>query len=159
MNAREIIKAESDRVALAASTMSITFDNEAVEVLEVNRYSYLPQIELEDDREFYVAESHESAGAAAREYWEDMANDDPQELACIVGEKNLVAWALGQSAGPGSIGVNSLSEWLDLYLDAPAEQWAGYDGNEYEVESASQALVDELGFDTEPTEWVVYRWN
>ncbi len=89
-----------------------------------------------------------------------MAQDDPANFTCMVGEQNLIAWGLGQSAGPGSTAVNSLNEWLDLWLDTPSEHWAGYDGHEYEVEGASEALVDELCFcDPGCGEWVVYRWN
>jgi len=84
-------------------------------------------------QEWYIFDDAESAGLRAREYWEDMVQQDPKEFTCLVGEETLVAWALGQSAGPGYSKVHSLEEWLDLWLDTPEEQWASYDGNEVEV--------------------------
>jgi hypothetical protein len=62
---------------------------------------------------------------------------------------------MGQPAGPGSNQVSSLSEWLDLWLSTPEEQWAGYDSEENPAENPSPALEEELGFI--PT--VAYRSN
>lgn len=93
------------------------------------------------------------AGQAAREFWEQLASDDPAEFRCIVGEENLIAWAMGQHAGPGSRSVASLSEWLDLWLDTPEEHWASYDGEEQEVDGFTAEAEDEIGF--APT--VAYR--
>jgi len=90
-----------------------------------------PTLEV-DGMEFYLFEDSKEAGEEARRYWKGLAQDDPQEFTCIVGEKALVAWALGQNYGPGSIGVNSLEEWLDLYLTCPEEHFASYDGEEKE---------------------------
>jgi len=84
-------------------------------------------------RDFYLFESIEDAGEQARKYWEDMAQDDAEEFACVVGTDTLVQWGLGQSAGPGSTAVNSLDEWLDLWLITPEEHWASYDGVEIDV--------------------------
>lgn len=108
--------------------------------------------------DYYLAEDSEAAGKAAREYWEDMAENDPKEFTCMVGEETLVQWGLGRSAGPGSTHVRSLQEWLDLWLDTPEEQWASYDGNEISVthehddylDQAKEAL--ELEEITDPTE-------
>jgi hypothetical protein len=116
--------------------------------------SYLPCIET-DGGEFYVAENIQAAGEAAREYWEDMVKNDPKEFRCMVGDETLVKWALGESAGPGSTQVNSLEEWLDLWLDTPEEQWASYDGEECDVTACSEDLIEELGF----TPTVAYRCN
>lgn len=104
---------------------------------------------------FIVSEDQETAGQAARERWAEMAEHDPSEFACIVGEQTLVAWALGQPAGPGTSQVTSLSEWLDLWLDTPEEEWAGWDHAEREPSEVGPALRDELGF------WpgVAYRSN
>ena len=136
---------------------TITIDGEACEVNEVHEYTgtTTPLLELDDGTEWYVAESNETAGEAAREYWEAMAQDDPEEFASIVGEKTLVAWALGQYAGPGSTQVQSLDEWLDLWLDTPEEHFASYDGNMWDA-VLSEALVDELGFGPDV---VAYRHN
>ena len=138
--------------------MYITIDGEKLEVSKVYHTGYLPMLET-DGGEFYIAESSEEAGAAAREYWKDLAENDPEEFACIVGSETLIAWGLGRSDGPGAIGVRSLDEWLNLWLDTPAEQWASYDGQEIEdVRGPSYALLEELEWDYEPGgEWVMYR--
>lgn len=134
--------------------MRIKIDGEIYNVKEVHNYGYLPEIETDDGKEFILAESSEIAGEKAREYWEEMANDDPEEFTYMVGEKTLVAWGLGQYAGPGSTQVKSLEEWLDLWLDTPEEQWASYDGAERDVERCGK-LREELGF----TPTVAYRHN
>jgi len=89
-------------------------------------------ITTKDGREFYIFESSEAAGEAAREYWEDMAHNDPKEFTCMVGEETLVQWGLGNWAGPGSTAVQSLQEWLDLWLETPEEHFGSYDGTERE---------------------------
>lgn len=134
--------------------LTITIDGEMLEVDNVQHGGYLPVVEI-GNLEYYVAEDSENAGKAAREYWEDLANNDPEEFTCIVGKETLVQWALGQSAGPGYVHVSSLEDWLDLTADYPEEQWAGYDGTELEVDSCSESLAEELGF----TPTVAYRWN
>jgi hypothetical protein len=134
--------------------MNITIDNEKMEDVEVNTGSYLPMITF-DNRDYYVAESTEAAGEAARQYWKELAESDPKEFACMVGEETLVNWALGQYAGPSSTQVKSLDEWLDLWLDTPEEEFAGYDGEEVEVNDADNELIEELGF----TPTVAYRHN
>lgn len=116
-----------------------------IEIDEVSNHGYLPEGSSGKLR-YIFAEDSESAGEAARKYWEDMAGDDPEEFTYIVGEKTLVQWGLGRYAGPGSTQVKSLEEWLDLWLSTPEEQWAGYDGAERDVEFVSEALCDELGF-------------
>jgi hypothetical protein len=84
-----------------------------------------------------------------------MAENDPREFTCMVGETTLVKWGLGQMAGPGTTQVRSLEEWLDLWLTIPEEQWASYDGNELDVEYVSPALEAELSI----TPTVAYRHN
>lgn len=116
---------------------------------------YLPMVELEDGTEWYVAKDAEAAGKANREYWEEMANNDPKEFARIVGEETLIKWGLGQWAGPGSAQVRSLAEWLDAVEGCPEEQWASWDGNEIEVEDCDDEAEEEIGF--RPT--VAYRHN
>jgi len=117
-------------------------------------YEGLHQIVTEEGEEFILAKDSEAAGKAARERWEDMAKHDPAEFTCLVGEQTLVAWALVNPAGPGSSKVCSLDEWLDLWLDTPEEEWAGYDHGERQVERVGK-LTKELGF----TPTVAYRCN
>jgi len=111
-----------------------------------------------DGMDLLIYESREAAGQAARDRWEDMARNDPSEFTCMVGESTLVAWALGQYAGPGTSQVKNLEEWLDLFLDAPEEELASYDGAELDVDRISTALCEELGI--EPSDsMVAYRTN
>ena len=97
-------------------------------------YGYGKEITT-DDGTFVIFGDAELAGESAREYWEDLAKNDPEEFACIVGEETLIAWALGQWAGPGTSQVRSLNEWLDLWLDTPEEHFATWDGEEREFHS------------------------
>ena len=134
--------------------MLIKIDGTLYHVESVEDYGYLPHITTDEGEEFYLAADSEEAGKIARGRWEEMAENDPSEFTCMVGEKTLVAWALGQSAGPGSTAVNSLEEWLDLWLDTPEEEFASYDGLERNVERVGK-LANELGF----TPTVAYRHN
>jgi hypothetical protein len=135
--------------------MSIVIDGETFEVDDVRDMS--PGLaEVMDGRlEFVIADEAETAGHAARERWAEMAEHDPAEFRCMVGDEALVNWALGQYAGPGSTQVKSLDEWLDLHIDAPEEEFARYDGNERSVERVGSELFEQLGF--MPT--VAYRSN
>lgn len=134
--------------------MRIKIDGELYEVRRVFNGGYLPLVETESGEEFYVAEDGEHAGKAARRYWEELANSDPDEFTCLVGAETLTQWGLGRLAGPGSTLVRSLQEWLDLWLDTPEEQWASYDSDERRVQRSGK-VRDELGFI--PT--VAYRHN
>ena len=136
--------------------MQMTLDgDERIEVDEVRQIH--PEegsgaIVEEGSREWYVFDSFESAGSFARKHWADMP---ASELRCIIGDEVLVAWALGEWAGPGSTQVRSLGEWFDLHKDAPEETLASYDGESCDVDSVTPALVEELGF----TPVVAYRIN
>ena len=129
----------------------VKIDGEILVIDEIYLGGDLPMVKC-GSQEFYVAESSEDAGRAARERWAEMAASDPREFTCLVGEETLVRWALGQWAGPGSTQVRSLEEWLDLHLTCPEEEFASYDGDEREV-TRSGYLRDELGF----TPRVAYR--
>jgi len=144
--------------------MKIKFNDEIHEVTDMQEYGYLPLLTLDDGTEWYIAESREKAGEKAREYWQDMAENDPQEFTCIVGEKTLVAWALGQHAGPGNETANSLDGWLDIVADHPEEEFAGYDGIEVDVQVISRDLWEELGWHRDISfaidgDAVIYRHN
>jgi len=139
----------------------IIINDEYLRVEKIHNYGWT-MLELEDKTEWYFFEDHDAAGEAAREYWADMAENDPSEFACIVGEQTLIAWALNQSAGPGSVQVHNLEEWLDLWLNTPEEQWASYDGEEIEGVCLSPRLCESLGVDYDKSAantWVVYRHN
>jgi hypothetical protein len=132
----------------------LVIDGERIGIDEVAWHGYLPMVNS-GQLEWFVAESSEVAGEAARKYWEDLAQDDPKEFTCMVGEATLIAWGLGQWAGPGSTTVRSLEEWLDLWLATPEEEFASYDGQECEVSGCSEDLASDLGF----TPTVAYRHN
>jgi len=132
----------------------IKIDGTLYHVKAIHEFGSLPEIETDEGEDFILALDSGDAGKAARDYWRDMAENDPTEFTCMVGEKALIAWALGQNYGPGSIGVNSLEEWLDLWIDTPEEHFASYDGVERDVDRVGQ-LADDLGF----TPTVAYRSN
>ena len=134
----------------------IVIDGERLGVSKIHNYGYLPEL-YTDGGEYIVAESREEAGRAARRCWVDEAQD-AKNFACLVGQETLIAWALGQSAGPGCVAVNSLQEWLDLWLDIPEEQWASYDGVERWVDAMTQDVADELGWSGD-FDAVAYRHN
>ena len=140
------------------SKLLIVIDGELCKVKEVHNYGYLPMIKLEDGRDYYIAKDKDEAGEKAREYWEEMAQDDPEEFAALVGEKTLVSWALGQYAGPGSSKVQNLDEWLDLWLNTPEEQWASYDSQEKDCK-LNLNLITELEWEEDEVNAVCYRHN
>lgn len=135
--------------------MWIVIDGDIEDVSRTHTtHCHLPMIDC-GKQEYYLAEDASAAGEAARKYWQEMAENDPREFTCMVGEETLVKWGLNQWAGPGTTQVRNLEEWLDLWLDTPEEQWAGYDRTDRSVSYCSPALLAEL--DIEPT--VAYRWN
>ena len=142
--------------------MFIKLEGETFRIEDINTEGYLPLLEVTDGCEYYFAESHNQAGEKAREYWEEMAFSDPEELACIIGTETLIQWGLNQYASPGSIPVQNLAEWLDLWLDVPEEQWASYNGEEMEGCRLSPSACEELGieFDLQAeTHYCLYRHN
>ena len=93
--------------------------------------------------EVHLFKDEEQAGEYARDYWKDFIEGDPTEAVEILGAENLIRWALGQFAGPGTTQVRSLEEWLDLYLDAPDEH---FEYGPYDIEAIGENLVEILGF-------------
>ena len=101
----------------------------------------------EEPGEWHLFESGEAAGAAAASYWRDLAEHDPREFAALVGEGTLVAWGLGQSAGPGYGKAASLNEWLsEVIARHPEEHFGSYDGGEWDIPAVSEAFVAEFDF-------------
>ena len=93
--------------------------------------------------EYLFFRTREDAGQYVRDYWEDYIDtESPEEVIAILGAETLISWALGRAAGPGSAKVNSLKEWLDLYIDAPEEHFE----EEYDIEVIGENLVEILGF-------------
>ena len=135
---------------MLSTTQRIKIDGEILTVQRIFDGGYLPLVET-DGGDFYVARDEEHAGEKAAEYWEDLANDDPEEFACIIGAERLIAWGMGKS---DSYGFSSLSDFLETVATVPEEEWANYDGNPRTVDRCGHAS-EEIGF--MPT--VAYRHN
>ncbi len=125
--------------------MRIKIDGEIYAVSKILEYGYLPLI-IVGEKDFYLARDSKAAGDALREYWEDMANDNPEELVALVGTKQIVSWAFGVG--------QDLSDWIDLKEENPADDWSGWQ-EELTVAVCGRKLAEELGF--VPT--VAYRHN
>lgn len=109
-----------------------------------------------EGEEFYLAEDSSEAGRAARERWEDMAENDAEEFRCLIGDDVLISWAMGRADGPGNDkSARNLQEWLDIVAEHPDEEFGSYDGTEIDGVSVSDDLAEEIGF--VPT--VAYRHN
>lgn len=134
--------------------MLMVIDNEVIEVTHVKDSGYGKKIDCDNGCEYYIFEDSEAAGQAAREYWQDMKDNDKSEFRCIIGDERLVEWACGES---DSFGISSFDEFLDIVETVPEEQWAGYDGCEIEVDSMNNNLKNELGYCDKTA--VIYRWN
>ena len=91
---------------------------------------------------FYVFADEDEAGRHVRDYWQDFIESDPDEAVNMLGAENLIQWALGRAAGPGSAKVCSLKEWLDLHLSG----WDEHFEDVYEVDAISEDLEDLIGF-------------
>ena len=104
--------------------------------IEVPRGKYTTDI--------YLFKDEEEAGQFARDYWADyIDHESSEDIVCMMGAETLVSWALGKLAGPGSVKVRNLEEWLDLYLEAPDEH---FELGPFEIEAIGENIVEKLGF-------------
>src|SRR6056297_1101453 len=141
------------------SELLIVIDNEVTEVTGIHDNGFGGFcIDCDNGAEYQVFSDHDAAGKAAKEYWEDMKDNDKEEFKCLVGTDNILAWAMGEYAGSGSNQVNSMEDWFDLWLDTPEEQWASYDGEEIEGAAFNKNFENETGFDDRDF-IVFYRCN
>lgn len=131
----------------------IIIDGDRIESPDISEETENSARLTDGNQEWYVFTSAEAAGEAAREYWEHMSENSPQEFATLVGADTLICWAMGDWAGPGSTKTTSLSDWLDLWLDTPEEHFGSYNQKESNIEEIGTDLEEELGF--KPT--VAYR--
>ncbi len=118
--------------------LKIKIEGELHGILETTTGGYLPMVKT-DQGEYYLAESSEKAGEAAVDYWYDMANNDPKEFACIIGEERLVQWLTGSY---DKFGINSIEDFYSEVESVPEEQFASYDGAELDV--SDELSEDEL---------------
>ena len=110
--------------------------NEIGGTIEVPRGKYTTDL--------YLFKDEEEAGQFARDYWEDyIDHESSEDIVCMMGAETLVSWALGKLAGPGSVKVRNLEEWLDLYLEAPDEH---FELGPFEIEAIGENIVEKLGF-------------
>lgn len=131
---------------------------EGVRYIVIDGYEQYPTFDAEhvttepvdedDDEglEFVLCRDSETAGKLSRDYWRELAEDDPDELAALVGNETLVDWAFGRLAGPGTTKVHNMNEWLDLWLNTPEEHLARYDGEERRVSRVGSNVAEQLGF-------------
>lgn len=135
---------------------SFVLDGSLEDGFYARRYSADHHILHCGQREYRVFECREDAEQAAEDYWRDLAENDPKEFTCLVGEDVLIAWGLEQEAGPGDETACSLEEWLtEVVRNNPEECFASYDGEECDIDAIAEDLVDDLGF--VPT--IAYRTN
>ena len=135
----------------------IVIDNEIVEVENITTIGIGKGALLDcGNQQYYIFPNKDEAGIAAREYYENMAKNDPEEFMCIVGKKALVSWCLNQPYAVGSTSTKSLDEWLDLWLDTPEDHFSTYDGETIDI-YINNNLKNELGFGTKTC--VAYRSN
>ena len=125
--------------------MRIVINEKDYEVTRVSTLEKLPRIACGRE-EYFLAESAEKAGEAARELWHDMYLHDIENFKCLVGEDVVEAWACGELAGPGKIKVRSVDAWLAVVATYPAEEFADYDGISRIFRTDSVALSRMLGF-------------
>ncbi len=141
---------------------AIRFDGETFNIDESHAYSNNAGLQVNwNGASYHLFADSDIAGEAAREYWEDMAHNDKSEITIMVGEAALISWALSEPYAVGSVSVNSLTEWLDLWLATPEEHWASYDGETCEC-LINEAMAEEFSFswDDSGGEWqsaVMYR--
>lgn len=72
-------------------------------------------VTTEDDENYYIWETEDEADAGSREYWEEMAQDDPKEFIGVVGEDQVISWAFGT--------YGNLNDWLDDGGSDSASTW------------------------------------
>ena len=139
--------------------MLMWLDNELVEVLNYHDNGFGGYfMECDNGCDYNVFPDRETAEKATSEYWRDMCENDKEEFKCLVGVESLIAWAMGESAGPGYNKYNSLEEWFDGAEDYPEELWAPYDNEEIEGAGFNKHFENATGFD-DRKHIVLYRHN
>lgn len=140
--------------------MTATISTIRVEIESVIKGPYLPMIVTTEGKKYYVAESVEKAGEAARRYWSDMMNNAPDEFIETVGADNVITLAKGEPAdlGIGRLGeVESLADFLNLVEMFTMYTWASPPRHWWcFIANPSPALVEKLGFEYTPKQWRGY---
>ena len=122
-------------------------DQEPMELTEIREYYWAEGVwEAESYKSFYIlAVDEECAEKAVSEYYHDMAENDPQEFACIVGEGRLIKWALNQ---PDEYGFRNADEFIAAVAKEYAQELARYDGEERRG-WVNEPAMEEMGWDLE----------
>jgi len=115
----------------------IEIDGKSYRVEDVTTEGDLTVIETEDGYDFIVFESLEDAEDIIEEHYKELAVNDPQEFAALIGVDRLVFYALGNA---------DIQEVFNEFRNQASN---GYFGNECTVteDTAGEDLRDELGFD------------
>ena len=105
-------------------------------------------VEIEDGpswaSNFYFFKDDDSAGDYCVDWQRTIIEDDPDQAVEMIGAENLIQWALGNLAGPGSIKVRSLEEWFQLFRDHPLD--GPFEEGPYEIVACSPEIEEHLGF-------------
>ena len=124
--------------------------NEEVHTIYVNPDEFYGDncVELEIEGSysslFYLFEGDDAAGDYCVENQRTLIEDDPEGAIDLIGAETLIQWALGNLAGPGSIKVNSLDEWLELFRDLPLE--GPFEEGPHQIVAVSPEIEEHLGF-------------
>jgi len=122
--------------------MRIVFHGGEKHIVSAIKFSdYLPLLVFEDGEEYFIAQDPDMAGKAASRYWEDLAENHPDEFVAHLESNTVVRWVLEVWHNDAS----SFKEWLDDVYQNPAKTFAE-DEAEIEVSFLSQDLIDALGF-------------
>ena len=135
----------------------IVIENEVVEVTNVNDYG-VTYLECDNGCEYAIFRSRDEAGKAARDYWQDMRDNDKEEFKCLIGPERLLQWACDES---DSFGISSFDEFLDIIETVPEEQFAIYDGYEIgltKLKNMNKNLKNKLNY-SDYEDIVLYRQN
>jgi len=112
----------------------VKIGEEEFKVKNVDYSGVAPEITLDNEKMYTIFGTAEEAGEMAREYYNDMAYNSPDELIDLIGSDMIVMMALGRGG--------DLNDWLDEKEGQAAEHFsidgytvnAEYDGEEYEGE-------------------------
>ena len=135
--------------------MRIKINKEVCRVNEWRKTKHsLPTITLEDGREYIVC-TYDEATTHVRDRWLDMARNDPEEFAGLIGGERLTKWALGHS---DEYGISSLQEFVEVASSHPEEELASYDGEYCSVKRVGK-LLEKLDLLDTKDDLVAFRTN
>ena len=84
-------------------------------------------------KKFYFFANVDEAGDVVKEYWEDLALNDPEEFVSIVGYDRVIQWARS------GIGYDT---WLENTGNTPEDFWGNYDHRSYTLSFSFPRRLD-----------------